>query len=222
MIDWMEGFKSYRVHVLIRFGKWHDILQLAFPDDRQFYCVTTTMLHYARALSYSVLDQVENALEERELFREFRKKIYPSRFEYPNSWQVILNVAETMAFEQLRESIKYYDNLIYAEPWGWMQPPRHAYAALQLEQGNVEEAAKTYAEDLGFSDSLPRAVRHPNNVWALHGYHECLVKLARHDEAKILEPQLTLALAVADISIESSCFCRRVQPAANQSMCCKS
>lgn len=126
------------------------------------------------------------------------------------------------AFEQLRESIKYYDNLIYAEPWGWMQPPRHAYAALQLEQGNVEEAAKTYAEDLGFSDSLPRAVRHPNNVWALHGYHECLVKLARHDEAKILEPQLTLALAVADISIESSCFCRRVQPAANQSMCCKS
>lgn len=95
MIDWMEGFKSYRVHVLIRFGKWHDILQLAFPDDRQFYCVTTTMLHYARALSYSVLDQVENALEERELFREFRKKIYPSRFEYPNSWQVILNVAES-------------------------------------------------------------------------------------------------------------------------------
>lgn len=236
MIDWMEGFKSHRVHVLVRFGKWHDILQLPFPNDRQFYCVTTTILHYARALSYSILDQAEDAHKERELFRESRRKIYPSRFEFPNSWQNILNVTEamingeleyrrgnyTLAFEQLRESIKCSDNLVYAEPWGWMQPPRHAYAALQLEQGNVEEAAKTYAEDLGFSDSLPRAVRHPNNVWALHGYHECLVKLARHDEAKILEPQLTLALAVADISIESSCFCRRVQPAANQSMCCKS
>ena len=236
MIDWMEGFKSYRVHVLVRFGKWHDILQLPFPNDRQFYCVTPTILHYARALSYSVLDRVEDALKERELFRESRRKIYPSRFEFPNSWQDILNVAETMltgeleyrranytlAFEQLRKSIKYYDNLIYAEPWGWMQPPRHAYAALQLEQGNVEEAAKTYAEDLGYVDSLPRAVRHPNNVWALHGYHECLVKLGRHGEAKILEPQLILALAVADIPIESSCFCRRMQPAANQSMCCKS
>ncbi|KIR24842.1 hypothetical protein I309_06315 [Cryptococcus deuterogattii LA55] len=33
-----------------------------------------------------------------------------------------------------------------------------------LEQGNVEEAAKTYAKDLGFSDSLPRAVSTPNNV----------------------------------------------------------
>lgn len=56
--------------------------------------------------------------------------------EFPNSWQDILNVAETkltgeleyrrgnytLAFEQLRESIKYYNNMIYAEPWGWMQP----------------------------------------------------------------------------------------------------
>ncbi|WWC89632.1 uncharacterized protein L201_004557 [Kwoniella dendrophila CBS 6074] len=234
MIDWMEGFKSYRVHILVRFGKWDDILKLTFPEDREFYCVTTTILHYARALSFSVLGRVEEAIAERELFRETRKKIYPSRFEFPNSWQDILNVAETMltgeleyrrgnytfAFEQLRESIKYYDNLIYAEPWGWMQPPRHAYAALQLEQGNVEEAAKTYAEDLGFSNSLPRATRHPNNVWALHGYHECLLRLGRNDEAKIVEPQLTLALAIADVSIESSCFCRRVQPGANQSACC--
>ncbi|WWC61561.1 uncharacterized protein I303_104145 [Kwoniella dejecticola CBS 10117] len=235
MIDWMEGFKSYRVHVLVRFGKWDHILELSFPDDRDFYCVTTTILHYARALSFSVQGKVEQALAEREKFRETRKRIYPSRFEYPNSWQDILNVAETMltgeleyrrgnytlAFQQLRESIHHYDNLIYAEPWGWMQPPRHAYAALQLEQGNVEEAAKTYAEDLGFTDSLPRAVRHPNNVWALHGYHECLLKLGRHAEATILEPQLTLALAIADVSIESSCFCRRIQPAANQSACCK-
>ncbi|KNX50216.2 hypothetical protein CNBG_9079 [Cryptococcus deuterogattii R265] len=92
----------------------------------------------------------------------------------------------------------------------------------QLEQGNVEEAARTYEEDLSYADSFPRAVRHPNNVWALRGYHECLVKLGRHGEAKMLELQLTLALAGADISIESSCFCRRMQPAANQSIRCES
>lgn len=234
MIDWMEGFKSYRVHVMVRFGKWNEILQLPFPEDRAFYCVTTAILYYARALSHSVLGNVDEAVRERDLFREARAKIYPTRFEYPNSWADILNVAETMltgeleyrrgnyefAFEQLRQSIHHCDNLIYAEPWGWMQPPRHAYAALQLEQGNVEEAAKAYAEDLGFDHSLPRAVRHPNNVWALHGYHECLVKLGKKEQARILEPQLTLALAIADISIESSCFCRRVQPAANQTSCC--
>jgi tetratricopeptide (TPR) repeat protein len=176
-----------------------------------------------------------NGEAERELFRDARKRIAPTRFEFPNSWVDILNVGEAMltgeleyrranyavAFESLREAIRRSDNLIYAEPWGWMQPPRHAYAALQLEQGNVEFAARTYAEDLGYETSLPRAVRHPNNVWALHGYHECLVKLGRTAEARIIEPQLTLALAVADVSIESSCFCRRVQPAANETMCCE-
>lgn len=90
-----------------------------------------------------------------------------------------------------------------------MQPPRHAYAALQLEQGHVEEAARAYAEDLGFLTTLPRATRHPNNVWALHGYHECLTRLGRQAEADMLKPELTLALAVADVPIESSCYCRK-------------
>jgi tetratricopeptide (TPR) repeat protein len=231
MIDWMEGFKTFRVHVLVRFGKWDEILALEFPEDRAFYCVTTSFIYYARALAYSVLGDVEAAIAERELFRESRTKIVPSRHAFPNSWKDVIDVAEAMltgeieyrsgnydeAFASLRESIKRSDNLIYAEPWGWMQPPRHAYAALQLEQGNVEEAAKAYAEDLGFVTSLPRACRHPNNVWALHGYHECLVKLGRTAEASLLKPQLTLALAIADIEIQSSCFCRRVDA---RKLCC--
>lgn len=234
MIDWNEGFKSYRLHVLIRFGKWYEVLSLPFPNDRAFYCVTTALLHYGRGVAYSVLGNIAAAAEEQRLFRDACTKIVPTRFDFPNSWDDILAVADAMlsgeleyrrgdhetAFTQLRAAIHRSDNLIYAEPWGWMQPPRHAYAALQLEQGNVEEAARVYAEDLEFDHAMPRAVRHPNNVWALHGFHECLVKLGRDAEARILEPQLTLALAIADISIESSCFCRRTAPAANQTACC--
>jgi hypothetical protein len=89
-----------------------------------------------------------------------------------------------------------------------MQPTRHAYGALLLEQGHVEEAAAVYSADLGMDNAIPRALQHPNNVWALHGYHECLLKLGRKAEAKILEPQLRLALAIADVPIRSSCFCR--------------
>ena len=89
-----------------------------------------------------------------------------------------------------------------------MQPPRHAYGALLLEQGYLDEAAAVYSADLGMDDSLPRALRHINNVWALHGYHECLLKLGRDAEARIIAPQLKLALAVADVPIRSSCLCR--------------
>ncbi|KAJ0159866.1 hypothetical protein CTA2_8976 [Colletotrichum tanaceti] len=89
-----------------------------------------------------------------------------------------------------------------------MLPARHAYAALSLEQGLVEEAAVAYAEDLGLRPTPKRAHQHPNNVWALHGYHECLVRLGRDAEAGVVKRQLTLAAAEADVDVTSSCFCR--------------
>jgi hypothetical protein len=94
-----------------------------------------------------------------------------------------------------------------------MQPTRHAYGALLLEQGNVEQALGTYAADLGLDATLPRACQHPNNVWSLHGYHECLTRLGRTDEAAQIKPRLDRAEACADVQISSSCFCR-TQPAA--------
>lgn len=231
MIDWMEGFCTFRVHVLVRFGKWEDILALPFPDDREFYCVTTAFLHYGRALAYALTDRPEEAEKEQQEFRGARARVKPSRQAIPNTWSDIFDVADAMlagemayrakkydeAFDLLRLSINRCDNLVYAEPWGFMQPPRHAYAALQLEQGNVEEAARAYAEDLGFLTTLPRATRHPNNVWALHGYHECLTRLGRQAEADMLKPELTLALAVADVPVESSCYCRKTACCNSQS-----
>jgi hypothetical protein len=77
-----------------------------------------------------------------------------------------------------------------------------------MEQGDLEEAAKTYRADLGFDKSVIRPRRHPNNVWSLQGYHECLVRLGNTEQAIMLEHSTKLALAVADVPIKSSCFCR--------------
>ena len=233
MVDMIEGFVSFRAHVLIRFGKWDEVLKLQLPADQSFYCVTTSLVHYARGIAHAVLGNISESERERELFHAARATVPPTRMELVNKWQDVLGVPEAMldgeleyrkgnyhsAFTHLQLAIDRYDNLIYAEPWSWMQPPRHAYAALKLEQGEVEEAAKVYAQDLGYDHTIARALRHPNNVWALHGYHECLLKLGRMEEARIVEPQLTLAAAVADVPIESSCFCRRVMPSANQCGC---
>ena len=82
-----------------------------------------------------------------------------------------------VAFEHLRGAIRREDSLPYDEPWGWMQPTRHAYGALLMEQGYLEDAVDVYKTDLGLNDKLPRALRHPNNVWALHGLHESLSRL---------------------------------------------
>jgi len=62
----------------------------------------------------------------------------------------------------LQQSIELDDNLPYAEPWGWMQPTRHALGALLLEQGHIAEAEQIYRADLGLDNTLSRASRHPS------------------------------------------------------------
>uniref|UniRef100_UPI001CC11361 hypothetical protein n=1 Tax=Pseudomonas sp. BF-RE-03 TaxID=2832359 RepID=UPI001CC11361 len=44
-------------------------------------------------------------------------------------------------FAHLREAQSLDDNLPYDEPWGWMQPVRHALGALLLEQDRSEGMA---------------------------------------------------------------------------------
>jgi hypothetical protein len=89
-----------------------------------------------------------------------------------------------------------------------MQPTRHAYGALLLEQGRVAEAEALYRADLGLDDTLPRSLQHPGNVWALHGLHECLLRSGKTGETALVAHQLKLATALADVPIQASCFCR--------------
>jgi tetratricopeptide (TPR) repeat protein len=112
------------------------------------------------------------------------------------------------AFESLRLAIRRDDGLVYSEPWAWMLPALHPYGALLLEQGRIEEAAEVYAQDLGLEEGQDSAHQHPNNVWGVHGYHECLVRLGRTKEADIISQQLKKAMAVADVPVVSSYFCR--------------
>ena len=223
MADWLEGFLAMRVHVFIRFGRWQDILDLKQPNDTSLYCVTTAMLHYARGVAAVATGDLELAQREQTSFRAATEAVPISRTLFNNTCVDILAVAGAMldgeveyrhgntstAFDHLRKAIELDESLPYDEPWGWMQPTRHGSGALLLEAGKIEEAAGVYCADLGLDDTLPRALQHPNNVWSLHGYHECLVKLGRHAEARIIGQQLRLAAAVADLPIVSSCFCRQ-------------
>ncbi|KAK1757954.1 hypothetical protein QBC47DRAFT_373473 [Echria macrotheca] len=222
MADWLEGFLAMRVHVLLRFGFWNEILQLELPRDQDLYCTTTAMMHYAKGVALAATGQVREAEGELRHFEEAVKRVPSSRTVFNNTCLDILAIADAMlrgeleyrrgnydhAFEHLRHAISLDDDLPYDEPWGWMQPTRHAYGALLLEQNRVSDAFDVYAADLGFSDELPRAQQHRNNVWALHGYHECLKRLGRNAEARLIEPQLEIAVAVADVEIKASCCCR--------------
>lgn len=222
MADWLEAFGPLRVHVLIRFGRWDDLIAHALPADADLYCTTTATIHYGRGVAHAAKGQLPQALAERDAFATAYARIPESRYLFNNTSRDILAVAGAMldgeiayragrfgeAFEYLRRAIELDDSLPYDEPWGWMQPTRHAYGALLLEQDRVEDAAAVYAADLGLDPTLSRACQHPGNVWSLHGYHECLTRLGRSDEARIIGQQLDIARARADVPIRASCACR--------------
>ena len=111
------------------------------------------------------------------------------------------------AYVFLRKAIELEDNLPYDEPWGWMQPVRHALGALLFEQGHVAEAEKAYREDLGLGGQLSRATVHPDNVWSLKGLHDCLKARGETVEIVQIRQRLDLALARADRRVGASCFC---------------
>src|SRR5215470_15166050 len=227
MADWLEGFVPMKLHVLIRFGRWPDILATPLPEDPELYCVTTAMTLYAKGVAAAATGQVGQAAEQRALFTAAAARVPESRTVFNNTCRDILAVAGAMldgeleyrrgnydeAFALLRRAVELDDGLPYDEPWGWMQPARHAYGALLLEQGRVAEAEAVYRADLGLDDTLPRACHHPGNVWALHGYHECLVRLGKHEQAGIVKQQLELAAAAADVPVTASCACRLGAPA---------
>lgn len=222
MADWLEAYVPLGLHVLIRFGKWQEIIDMSLPEDQALYCVTTAMIHYAKGVAFAATSRVAEAEAERERFQDALIRV-PETRAFQNSLSIdVLAVAGEMlngeleyrkgnydrAFAHLRHAIELEDAQPYAEPWAWMQPTRHALGALLLEQGHVEEAEAIYRADLGLDDTLARACQHPENVWSLHGYHECLTHLGKHAEARIIKQRLDLAAARADVPIEASCYCR--------------
>jgi tetratricopeptide (TPR) repeat protein len=227
MADFIEGYLPMKQHVLVRFGKWQDIVDQELPADKELYCSTTAMMLYAKSVAHSAMGNVAEAEQEKAAFLAAKAKVPDSRRVHNNTVVDLLEIAEEMlngeleyrrgnydvAFDHLRKSVELDDALPYDEPWGWMQPARHALGALLMEQGHYDEAEKAYREDLGLDQTLSRACQHPNNLWSLHGLHECLTRRGEAVEIVFIKQQLDQALARAEVKVHASCYCRQQQAA---------
>jgi tetratricopeptide (TPR) repeat protein len=153
--DWVEAHIGSRAHVLIRFGRWNDILKLQLPSDRKLCCSTTAVYLYARGIALSALGRIEEAETAQQDFEAAHKLVPKTRLNsIPLKEYDVLNVASAMlagelqyrkgdldtAFATLREAARREDDLAYSDPPPWMQPVRHALGGLLPEQGRVEEA----------------------------------------------------------------------------------
>ncbi len=221
MADYFESYMSMGPHILIRFGRWSEAMALEPPSDPDLYRTLTATTYYARAVACAATGQIAQAESEENLFLAAKARVPETRRLHNNRVVDLLEIATEMlrgeieyrmgdfetAFAHLRRSVELDDTLPYDEPWGWMQPTRHALGALLFEQGHVPEAEAVYREDLGLGGSLSRASIHPDNVWSLKGLHDCLKARGETVEIKQIKQRLDLALARADRAVAASCFC---------------
>ncbi|MDF1855770.1 hypothetical protein [Pseudooceanicola sp.] len=230
MADYFEAYLAMEPHILIRFGKWRELIAMDLPEDTTLYATMNATLLYAKALAHAALGELREALEFERRFHAAADLVPEGRYLHINRVSDLLAIAREMlrgeilyrqgdfdaAFAALRRSAALDDALPYDEPWGWMQPARHALGALLFEQGFVAEAEQEYRLDLGLTPGLPRACIHPDNVWSLKGLHDCLEARGEQVEIIALRQKLDFALARADVEVAASCFCAQ---AAMQGCC---
>lgn len=209
----LEGFLASPYHAMVRFGMWDEIL--AEPEPPANRPVTRATHFYARGIAHASSNHVAEARKEYDAFLAALAKVSPDAYMGNNTAIAVLAVGQNMlegeieyragnyeiAFESLRSAVAKNDALKYDEPWGWMQPPRHALGALLLEQGHIAEAESVYRADLA---------RHPGNGWSLLGLSECLERSGKKSDAAKTLAQAKQAWARADVPLKTSCYCRTI------------
>ena len=236
MADWLEAFVPMGLHVLIRFGKWREIIDTPLPGDQE-----PLLRHHrddplrqrrglrrdrprrrGRAQSASCSGPRSAGCPRRATLRTTpprhprhrRRRCWMARLEYRRG-------NYDVAFAHLRRSIELEDSLPYDEPWGWMQPTRHAYGALLARTGPGR----------GGRSGLPRRSRAGRHAWpapastrrtsgACTATTSAWCDWASTNWRRMIKQRLDLALARADVPIESSCYCRTTHHAAADSACC--
>ncbi|WP_203329137.1 tetratricopeptide repeat protein [Candidatus Laterigemmans baculatus] len=218
-----DGFMPTGLHVLLRFGKWEEIL--AEPEPPAWRLLSRAERHFARSVASSALGKIPQAKEELEALKKIAPELSDEWKVGNNSARDVVAVAATMAagelafregdreraFALLRDAVALEEALSYDEPPGWMQPVRHALGALLMADRQFAEAEKVYREDL---------VRHPNNAWSLLGLQQSLeaqlatqneldaaTRQEKASELEALAARVEQAWARADVVPVASCYC---------------
>ncbi len=184
------------------------------------YCTTTATIHYGRGIAYAATGQLLQARAEQAALAAAYARIPESRYLFNNTSRDILAIAVAMldgeiAYREatirgsvltlLRHAIALDDALPYDEPWGWMQPTRHAYGALLLEQGHVEEAGRGVRRRPGIGRHLAAAPANtPETSGACTDTTNACAGWARDAEAGIVARHLDAGARRADVPVLAS------------------
>ncbi len=205
----MDFFLSEPLLVMVRFGKWSEILAEPPPEPR--HAVLTGLYHHAQGMALAATGKRAEAEARVAEIRKIGANLPADMLADLNPAKTVLELSakvvearlaegaqnKELAITLWREAVKMEDGLAYAEPADWFYPTRHYLGALQLELGKYKEAEATYQEDL---------VKNPENGWSLYGLWQALLKQKQKAPAKEIEGRFRKAFRASDLTLTRSAF----------------
>jgi tetratricopeptide (TPR) repeat protein len=204
MMPMVESMVVMPVAVLMRFGRYADILALETPPPER--TVQRAFHHFARGTALARTGKVDEAVAERKLLATAIAAIPESMAFGGGGWATAssaLNVAglsldarvaqaraeQDTAIKLWQQAVAAADQLPYDEPAVWFYPVRESLGAAFLAAGRSTDAERVFREDLE---------RHPRNARSLFGLQAALAKQGRDSEAVLVQAEFDAAWKNAD------------------------
>jgi tetratricopeptide (TPR) repeat protein len=203
----MDFFVSEPLLVLVRFGRWDDVLKEPAPDPK--YKVLVALHQHARGMALAATGKTDEARAAAQQIRGVVAELPDDLLAGLNAGRLVLDLAATVVEARIAEAtrapdavtlwkaaVALEDQLAYNEPADWFYPTRHYLGALLLDRGNAKEAEAVYREDLA---------HHPDNGWALFGLAKAL-GVQRKAAQRETEQAFLRAWQDADVKLTRSAF----------------
>jgi tetratricopeptide (TPR) repeat protein len=186
--------------VMVRLGKWKELLDLAAPDNSWVYA--NVLSNFARGMAFLRLGKVEAAQACLDSLRDRMKNAVLTVRVLPlNPPIAATTVAEGVLSGEILFAQKKYeeamaaftraiaaeDGMSYGEPKDWPLPVRQYAGAHLLQLGRAAEAEKLFREDV---------VENPGNGWGLLGLYQSLV--AQHPKASVKDAETVKDAAMVE------------------------
>lgn len=204
----MDFFLSEPLLVLVRFGRWQDLLDEPAPNPK--YPVLAALWHHAHGMALASTGAPSDAKTDLDAIRRIASTVPEEVLAGLNSGPIVLSLAAKILEAKIvaaddgaasiplwEQAVALEDRLEYNEPADWFYPVRHHLGAVLLDEGRAKDAEAVYRADLE---------RHPANGWALFGLWKSLQAQKKPKDAKAVEARFRAAWKDADLDLTRSAF----------------
>lgn len=208
MMPGMDFFISEPLLVMVRFGKWDQILAEPRPEAK--YQTLTGLWLHAHGMALAATGKLDQAAKDLAELKALRDAIPAEVVATINSAKDIVGLSAAIleadlatkskdpkAHDLWAAAVALEDKTAYSEPADWFYPVRHYQGAALLAAKQYKKAEAVYRADL---------VKNPENGWALWGLAEALAKQGKKAEAAKVKKRFEKAWPDEDVKLTSTAF----------------